>query len=563
MQIRPLFATFCSETRGSVALLSAASAVAIVLAAGVGLDTLRAHNAKTAVTHITQLVCQRVADADAALYPGQEQRQVMGQTYARDQASRTSLDPKGTSFTIAFDAATGDVSVAGTAKVPTVLMRIAGFKSLSAKATHTCRPLASTAPPPRCSANALVFTNTAAFETAITNFAASSATDYVASVVSDTGEVRKKMVFGNSKGDSTVFLNNLDLTDRIVLQPFNADGSLPAQCDPGLPPAPPPSPPVAPPPPAPPAPETCSEQTLSDLAAALGKDATDDAVPNPQLEAMVSGTDLLTETTAGDQVPVPITPDFDSNAWSLDRVPEQIEWTQTIAHQIEGLPRPTAQGLGDVQTVLDQGGRLRRVISHADSIWVVNGVCLYVISPIAIDLTGIGRIETTGVTSERSTIPAAPGKTVAFDMIGNGKPVQTEWLTGNGQGLLVDNRDGMALQTMSGRRLFGSVGGFEHGYAKLSVLDRNGDAKLDHQELDGLAVWIDDGDAVAEAHELKTLAEAGITELSTTASFVSGKFGGKHVRATAIVNGKTVMTEDVWFNTTVGPAPQVNAAAAQ
>ena len=71
-----------------------------------------------------------------------------------------------------------------------------------------------------------------------------------------------------------------------------------------------------------------------------------------------------------------------------------------------------------------------------------------------------------------------------------------------GDGMLVDDRDGGATAAMNGngeidgRRLFGDEGGkFGNGFDKLRQLDRDGDGKLTGAELEGLKVWVDNGDA--------------------------------------------------------------------
>ena len=100
---------------------------------------------------------------------------------------------------------------------------------------------------------------------------------------------------------------------------------------------------------------------------------------------------------------------------------------------------------------------------------------------------------------------------------------------------------------MNGTRLFGNMGGYAHGYEKLATLDLNSDAKLADSELAGLSAWIDNGDAKVQDGELKTLAEVGVTELSTVMTEVPTGDGGMHMRSTATMHGKTIMTEDVWF----------------
>ena len=70
----------------------------------------------------------------------------------------------------------------------------------------------------------------------------------------------------------------------------------------------------------------------------------------------------------------------------------------------------------------------------------------------------------------------------------------------------------------SGLQLFGSVTWWifwHHGYQPLSLLDDDGDDRLIANELRGLSVWQDrNGDGKSAPHEVRSLASAGIRELS-------------------------------------------------
>ncbi|MEB3223448.1 MAG: hypothetical protein VKS61_15345 [Candidatus Sericytochromatia bacterium] len=186
----------------------------------------------------------------------------------------------------------------------------------------------------------------------------------------------------------------------------------------------------------------------------------------------------------------------------------------------------------------------------------INVVKTYLKSPIMLDLTGDGQLGTTGASTAKNRIDNQVGKTVKFDVDGDGKLDNTEWMSGNGDGMLVDDRDGGATRAaqgdgrIDGTRLFGDQGGkFAHGYEKLAQHDADGDGKLTGRELEGLKTWIDDGDAKVEAGELKSLAELGVTELSTGMTLEKNARGEDLMRATFVQNGQTKVTEDVWFNT--------------
>jgi hypothetical protein len=177
-------------------------------------------------------------------------------------------------------------------------------------------------------------------------------------------------------------------------------------------------------------------------------------------------------------------------------------------------------------------------------------------SPVALDLNGDGRIGTTGVSTAQQRIDSQVGKTVSFDVDGDGKADRTEWMAGDGDALLVDDRDGGATKAMrsganiDGTRLFGDQGGqYANGYEKLAKLDQNGDGSLDEDELVGVKAWIDDGDGKLEAGELKTLKELGVTQVGTQMNRVQNERGESLMRSDFVRNGKRQMSEDVWFAT--------------
>mgnify|MGYP001013539185 CR=1 FL=1 len=182
-----------------------------------------------------------------------------------------------------------------------------------------------------------------------------------------------------------------------------------------------------------------------------------------------------------------------------------------------------------------------------------DGTCVFRVSPITLDLTQDGQIGVTGETSSIDKgINNTIGTTVEFDIDGDGKLDTIEWIDGLGDGLLVDNRDGNAANDMNGTRLFGDENGkYSNGYEKLALLDIDGDGKLSGDELTGLSVWIDDGDAKVQDGELKTLAELEITSISTQMTESTGIDGKMHMESVATkINGTEIMTEDVWFTTT-------------
>lgn len=93
--------------------------------------------------------------------------------------------------------------------------------------------------------------------------------------------------------------------------------------------------------------------------------------------------------------------------------------------------------------------------------------------------------------------------------------------------------------------LFGDLGGqFDNGYEKLALLDANGDGVVSGDEAESLGLWIDDGDAVLEDGELKSLGEFQVISLSTAMTLDAE---GRMLSTATRSDGSTIMTEDVWF----------------
>ncbi len=176
-------------------------------------------------------------------------------------------------------------------------------------------------------------------------------------------------------------------------------------------------------------------------------------------------------------------------------------------------------------------------------------------SPIMLDLDGDGSLAVTGRSTAKDRSAengfVAEGS-VSFDLDGDGRQERIEWMAGDG--MLVDDRDGGASAAVAGsgeidgKRLFGDEGGrYANGYEKLQGLDADQDGRLSGSELQGLSVWVDDGDAKVEAGELKTLSELGISEIGTRMSTQLNASAETLMRSTFVQNGETKATEDVWF----------------
>lgn len=159
-------------------------------------------------------------------------------------------------------------------------------------------------------------------------------------------------------------------------------------------------------------------------------------------------------------------------------------------------------------------------------------------SPISIDLNGDG-IKTV----------ALEDSSARFDLLGDGRPVTSGWLSPE-DAFLAHDADGDGSIT-SVRELFG--GQLGEGYAKLATYDTTGDGVIDARDttFDTLSIWQDvDGDKATDPGELRSLAAAGITRLEVTHTDAfeqdaHGNFVYEHSSAT--MRGERVDMADVYF----------------
>ncbi|WP_163836085.1 SdrD B-like domain-containing protein [Spartinivicinus ruber] len=166
------------------------------------------------------------------------------------------------------------------------------------------------------------------------------------------------------------------------------------------------------------------------------------------------------------------------------------------------------------------------------------------VSPIGLDLNNDGKIGVTGDSTKKLKTNGIIGKTVQFDIDSDGALETIEWFAGDGDGILVDNKDGKASTNMNGSRLYGDDNGrYQHGFNKLALLDKNKDGRLTGDELIGIQLWVDNGNAIVDEGELKDLVHYDIIAISVEMSPADG-----YMRSTALTSeGKNIMTEDVWF----------------
>ncbi|MBI2263900.1 MAG: hypothetical protein HYU64_01805 [Armatimonadetes bacterium] len=157
-------------------------------------------------------------------------------------------------------------------------------------------------------------------------------------------------------------------------------------------------------------------------------------------------------------------------------------------------------------------------------------------SPIVLDLDGSGTPDVANGQWKPHADQQMGQRRAQFDINGDGKLDDVEWVGPNDGLLVMPDENG---NVTSGKQLFGTAGGYKDGYAKMQTLDRNGDGRLAGEELSGLKVWQDkDGDAKVGAGEMKSLADLGITEISTQHS---GDWQSSFVQ-----NGQTKKTWDWW-----------------
>lgn len=157
------------------------------------------------------------------------------------------------------------------------------------------------------------------------------------------------------------------------------------------------------------------------------------------------------------------------------------------------------------------------------------------VSPIVLDLSHSGKLDASA--GEWLPHQGLKGKRLAFfDLDANGMNLLMEWI-GPNAGLLVEPK---ADGTVNGSCLFGTTGGFNNGYEKLALRDKNGDHLLSGSELAGLDVWIDSNcNGRPDSGELHSLAELKITEIDLRQ---------RNYQSSFVMNGKREAMWDWWPN---------------
>jgi hypothetical protein len=166
------------------------------------------------------------------------------------------------------------------------------------------------------------------------------------------------------------------------------------------------------------------------------------------------------------------------------------------------------------------------------------------VSVIAIDLNDDGEIGITGQTTgkDKSGITEI-GPTVQFDVDADSKADSLQWFDGSGDGILVDIAK-IQGNKIDGDALFGNEGGeFQSGFDKLADFDKDGNHRLDGDEISRLRLWVDDGNGQLDSGELHKLSDHNIFSLSVRATENSGLS-----QSWAFTEDDSqLIIEDVWF----------------
>jgi protocatechuate 3,4-dioxygenase beta subunit len=169
------------------------------------------------------------------------------------------------------------------------------------------------------------------------------------------------------------------------------------------------------------------------------------------------------------------------------------------------------------------------------------------ITPIAIDLNGDGLQTVSRANSNGS-----------FDLLGNGKPIQSGWLSGEDGFLAVDANSNGVIDDIN--ELFGGVNKGD-GYAKLAAYDSNGDGMVDASDaaFADLRIWKDvDGDHQTDAGELLTLTEAGVASLSLNYQVLPLMDGNGNLHlergSATLADGSSADMTDIYFGISAADA---------
>jgi hypothetical protein len=586
------FSKFTHNTEGSIAILSGFIMLAMVGAVGLGTDTYLAQSTESALKHVVDLSCNRTEDTDIAVAPNVSSVNVLTKTFANNLKSGTAAKDAVISISDPVDGTliSEPSTISATATVTPTFTAVLGAKPFNVTKSATCsrRPTVAETPitptpNPTCNVvlkyldttrkNSVAVNDLSQFAT-IEKVGGSNVLNYIYTVVDKDKNITMRKFFSNDINVDPKDLKNNGKDQTMYVQVMNADGSIPnlekqcvTQSQVTIPPI------VTNPPPTTPKCTDISgiqatikyaaEDMHGDQAGGQFKTSTlGDYTITPALDDIISGvTSVITvkHKTNGNTLLVPITSNFNR----IKKSDPLIAPAYTAATALMGGIDPESAFLigmlanvdGDtfaynehaVEDMIKNNYRLDTIVSGATGSWQkpgdTTGRCEASLSPIVIDLTNKGSIATTGTSTAQKAVRASIGKTITFDMLGNGNPQKMEWIVGNGQGFLVDNRDGNAAKDMSGKRLFGNTAQHANGYSKLAVMfPPDKDGILTGDSLKGLGVWVDNGDGIVQSGEIKSLNELGITEISTRMESIKDNNGDMLMRSYVIRNNIKIYT---------------------
>ncbi len=553
--MRPFaFGRFVRDTSGSLALTFAASGVVLIGATGLGIDVYRTQNTQAGLMRVADATCSAISQAAPINYGTASAIIAMASSFARAELDANTATNGGS---VSISQSGGSYQVSLEKQVPATLGAVIGYRGVNAKAGSTCRK--SLAGSAACRSNSFLLSafyapnyrlGFASLKSASPNGTNTSHfVVTVARLVSNQTIVDSRFLISTDHViPSTV--PNISASSNVFVHNINIDGTIPDFCETAATPPPPPTrlPPTA-------QPRSCDPTALIGSNSARNR--------NLKMTARdYSGAVSLSRS--GNSMTLAGFPTSDRDAlpqspWAFRLGAKFVASTTTVTItnragvDFNDVPLEQAYlykvGSGhfpNATAYATAGYKLVYVKSTSDAIWEdLQGNCVDLQSPLALDLVGFGEIRTTGEATAFDAVRSKVGRTVTIRT--KDGPLAIEWLVGNGQGFLVDNRDGAAASDMTLHRLFGPDGDTTNGFETLRKWDRSGTGVVSGDDLDGLAVWIDDGDGIARPEEILLVRDLGITALSTNWSPVPGP-NGRKMQSFAIRNGHMILMEDIWLS---------------